>query len=60
MALRPPVLKRDDYRRQIQGPRCTEIADDVDRVVQVSDGGVDDPADDKTYTKSQINVRTTS
>lgn len=37
--VQPAVLLRDDFRCQIEGPKCTGVADRVDHIVPVSAGG---------------------
>lgn len=43
--IRQQVLERDGYQCQIRGPRCQRIANQVDHIVPVADGGpIYDPA----------------
>lgn len=43
--VRALVLARDGYQCQIKGPRCTGVADTVDHIVALKDGGaMYDPA----------------
>lgn len=43
--IRRQVLERDHYQCQIQGPRCTHVATDVDHIISWLEGGAPfDPA----------------
>ncbi|WP_168209578.1 HNH endonuclease [Mycobacterium helveticum] len=42
--LRLTILKRDRYRCQLDEPGCTGEADQVDKIINVADGG--DPLDE--------------
>lgn len=38
-ALRLRILHRDGYRCRINGPGCTTVADQVDHIVELANGG---------------------
>lgn len=42
--LRSVILARDSHRCQINGPRCTGRATEVDHIIPVFEDGTDDPA----------------